>query len=212
MAREILLQPRQISISTTLLAKVQTIAIGTADTDAKQDEMFLHKSGHAFVADATGTKLVGTGTGTVDSKLVPIVTPIDILPRFAVPGTLGDGSEILVNTADIRTTVDANGKFKQLSLLQLKNWINASISGDLGNIGLIKIDALDTTYGFIKDKLLGSAVATGNPVSITLTPTAVGNKTITITGGIVFKSTQITSVGTDALARYEIIAINGGTI
>ena len=94
MAREILLQPRQISISTTLLAKVQTIAIGTADTDAKQDEMFLHKSGHAFVADVTGTKLVGTGTGTVDSKLVPIVTPIDILPRFAVPGTLGDGSEV----------------------------------------------------------------------------------------------------------------------
>lgn len=211
MSRNILLTPREITITTTLSAKIPTITIGTGVDNAKQNEFFITKTGHAFVADATGFNIAGVGSAVVANKMVPIMTPIDILPRFSAPTVLGTGSEILLHTADIRSTPDTNGKFKQISLLDIKSWIGASIQGDLDNVGKSKVDAADTTYGYLGAKIKGTTRTTGVATEVVVTASAAGNKTITISAVPYFDANQI-AMDSTATPTYSIIAINGGTI
>ena len=210
--RIVLLQPRAIDLGAlTLVNKLKTIAIGAAIDTATAGELFVHDKGHAFVAKSEGFSVAGTGTATDKINVVPIMTPTDILPRFALPGTLGTGSEILIHTTDVRTTPDTNGKHKQFSLSDVKSWIAASIQGDLDNVGRTKIDNADTTYGFLGTKILGTSRTTGRATELNIELSPSGNKTMTLSAKPYFNSSQIT-MDTTSTPVYNIIAINGGSI
>ena len=215
--RTILIQPRSIDVpnGTTLLSKLKTVGIGASKSDAQAGELFVENTGYAFIARETSFKIAGSGTNTDETHLVPIMTPTDILPKFAAPASLGTGNNILFHTVDTRNssesnltdkTPDSNGKFKQFSILQLKEWINASIAGDLTKIGLIKVNNSDATPDYLSAKLKtqGSSF-----ISLNATTTVGTDPTMTITASASVSSEHFAISATNELI---IATISGGTI
>ena len=219
MARDVLIQPRKVTVQSTLRAKVAeqtTLDAGSDPSKLQANELAVSELGYAFVASNSGTKIIDTaGTGTVDTKMIPILTPVDILPKFSLgfnSTAITDviASNILMETVDINTSVNVT-KHKQMSLLNLKTWINASIAGDIENVGKVKIEEEDTNYGYLRQKLSGSASTTFSPIQITLVVNGTGTAKKLAFGGELSTSAQF-KIDASNLNSLTIQSISGGTL
>lgn len=225
--RDTLIKPRQLNLASgTLQAKLASIIAvgdGTTANDVAVSEIFTTALGHAFIATATDNKIVNaTNDGTINTKLLPIMTPIDILPKFAAPSTLGTGENILFHTADTRNSAetntgnkvpDTNGKFKQISLYQLKDWMTSAITGDVGKV---KTSTTDDRLAFLNQKITAGAIETGKPIGTAVTIagaiTDTNGQSVRVTAHINMNSTHFGTQLTGAACEYYIKSINGGTI
>ena len=214
--REILIKPRQIDITaTTLVAKLPTIAIDALGTDsakAMANEIFTYSDGSAYIARSSPEKIFN-GTTDVDANLVPVKTPTSLLPRFTNNTTaLDTGADIFLHTDDVRATPDKSIKHKAISLLGLKSWIVAAVSGDVANVGKVLVKSGDT-LGFLKDKLVPASDrdATTNIVIEFQEIGASAPYKLKAVATPVYNSDQMAIKTTGNYEMY-IKAINGGTI
>ena len=213
-AREILIKPRQIDITaTTLPAKLSGIAIAENDaTKASASEIFTYSDGSAYIA-RTAPEKIWNGTTDVDSNLVPIKTPINLLPRFTNNTTaLDTGADILIHTEDVRVTPDKTIKHKAISLLGLKSWIVAAVSGDVANVGKVLVKSGDT-LGYLQDKLVAASDRDAT-TNIVIEFAEIGSSApykLKAIATPIYNSDQM-AIKTSGNYEMYIKAINGGTI
>lgn len=212
-ARNVLIQPRKLVVDTTLGAKLASL--DTDDITALRitdGELVTSPLGHGFVVSTAATK-IWNGTTNVNTNLIPLVTPTDVLAKFTSQFTVDDiteieASKILFHTTDVNSTVEVT-KHKQMSLADIKSWTAAA--NNTADIGKIKFNDTDAK-GYFQDKVLGTVKTVSNPVAVTLTKdeTSVGDWKYKVSATIAFDTDQV-KIDT-ANQRYQISVINGGTI
>lgn len=213
--RIVLIQPRKLVVDTTLGSKLASLDNTDITADRITDgELITSPLGHAFVvkAGATGTT-IWDGTGNVNTNLIPVVTPTEILAKFTSVFNLtniteSEAGNILFHTTDVNSTVEVT-KHKQISLLDIKTWI--AVANNTADIGKIKFNDTDAK-GYFQDKVLGTVKTTSNPVAVTFTKdeTSAGDWKYKVSATVDFDPGQVI-VDTTNL-RYRIFALNGGTI
>lgn len=213
--RNVLIQPRKLVVDTTLGAKLASLDNSDVIADRITDgELVTSPLGHAFVVKggATGTT-IWDGTANVNTNLIPVVTPTEILAKFTgafdtANVTEVEAANILFHTTDINTTPDVT-KHKQISLFDIKTWV--AVANNTADIGKIKFNNTDAK-GYFQDKVLGTAKTVSNPVAVTLTKdeTTASDWKYKVSATVDFDTEQV-KIDTTNL-RYKIYAINGGTI
>ena len=211
--RNVLIQPRKLVVDTTLGAKLASL--DTDDITALRitdGELVTSPLGHGFVVSTAATK-IWDGTTNVNTNLIPLVTPTDVLAKFTSTFNLTDITEaeagnILFHTTDINSTVEVT-KHKQMSLANIKSWI--AVANNTADIGKIKFNDTDAK-GYFQDKVLGTVKTVSNPVAVTLTKdeTIVGDWKYKVSATVAFDTDQVKIDTTNQ--RYQISVINGGTI
>ena len=213
--RNVLIQPRKLVVDTTLGAKLASLDNTDVTADRITDgELVTSPLGHAFVVKGgtTGTT-IWDGTANVNTNLIPVVTPTEILAKFTgafdtANVTEIEAANILFHTTDINTTPDVT-KHKQISLLDIKTWV--AVANNTADIGKIKFSDTDKK-GYFQDKVLGTAKTTSNPVAVTLTKdeTTASDWKYKVSATVDFDTEQVKIDTTNQ--RYQIYALNGGTI
>ena len=212
-ARNVLIQPRKLVVDTTLGAKLASL--DTDDITALRitdGELVTSPLGHGFVVSTAATK-IWDGTTNVNTNLIPLVTPTDVLAKFTSTFNLTDITEaeagnILFHTTDINSTVEVT-KHKQMSLANIKSWI--AVANNTADIGKIKFSDPDTK-GYFQNKVLGTVKTVSNPVAVSIVEdtTDPSNTLYKISSTIAFDTAQVIIDTTNQ--RYQISIINGGTI
>lgn len=211
--RVVLLQPRKVDLASatlaTLLTKIKTITtIGTAISDASQDEIFssvMDGTAGLFIGDASGKVQGATATDSASTALTPVTTQTGLLPRdlLASPSDANAGN-FIVHMYDANTTPTVTGnRHRAFSLLKLKDYIGGAA---VASIGKVKVDSNDGA-DWLENKLVPTAPSFIG-ISIDKDSTAPAAKTLKISATPNVSSQFTVTVG----KQLTITTINGGSI
>ena len=211
--RVVLLQPRKVDLASatlaTLLTKIKTITtIGTAVSDASQDEIFssvVDGTAGLFIGDASGKVQGATATDNASTALTPVTTQTGLLPRdlLASPSDANAGN-FIVHMYDANTTPTVTGnRHRAFSLLKLKDYIGGAA---VASIGKVKVDSNDGA-DWLENKLVPTAPSFIG-ISIDKDSTAQAAKTLKISATPNVSSQFTVTVG----KQLTITTINGGSI
>ena len=212
--RVVLLQPRKVDLASatlaTLLTKIKTITtIGTAVSDASQDEIFssvMDGTAGLFIGDAGGKVQGATATDSASTALTPVTTQTGLLPRdlLASPSDANAGN-FIVHMYDANTTPTVTGnRHRAFSLLKLKDYIGGSA---VASIGKVKVDSSDGA-DWLENKI-GNATTPTSFISMNINKTGSGSALTMKFDAVPNLSSQFTVTPGKQLT---ITTINGGSI
>ena len=211
--RIVLLQPRKVDLGSatlaTLLTKIKTITtIGTAVSDASQDEIFssvVDGTAGLFIGDASGKVQVATATDNASTALTPVTTQTGLLPRdlLASPSDANAGN-FIVHMYDANTTPTVTGnRHRSFSLLKLKDYIGGTAFTAIGKVKVDDNDGAD----WLENKLVPDAPSFIG-ISIDKDSTAPAAKTLKISATPNVSNQFTVTAG----KQLTITTINGGSI